>query len=289
MQTSRPTLTVRYAEDAQPDSASLPVINSLWIGQLSPLEHLCLQSFTAQGHPFHLYTYEPIDNVPPGVTLQDAAKILPASKIFRNQRGQGKGSLAAFSDLFRYKLLLERGGWWVDTDVFCLKPFDFSAPYVFGAEDKPVASGIIKMPGGCTLARQCYESARHVSPKKITWNELVLILEHNVRELGLLPYVLPAENFSPIVWHEVPDFVRGEKIFVPSPRSYAVHLYNEMWRRNDLDKWGTYPSTSVLNVLRRYAGLEAEKPITRPTVPMQTIPMRRPSLLSQVWPFRRAA
>ena len=100
------------------------------------------------GHPYHLYTYDPIDNVPDGVALQDAGQILPQSLIFRNQNGQGKGSMAAFSDLFRYKLLLDRGGWWVDTDVFCLKPFDFAAPYVFGAEDKPVASGVIKMPRG---------------------------------------------------------------------------------------------------------------------------------------------
>ena len=83
-----------------------PIINVLWIGQLSPLEQLCLKSFVAQGHSVHLYTYDRIDNVPQGVTLQDAAEILPPSNIFRNQLGKGKGSLAAFSDLFRYKLLV---------------------------------------------------------------------------------------------------------------------------------------------------------------------------------------
>src|SRR5206468_3047474 len=94
---------------------------------------------------------------------------------------KGKGSLAAFSDLFRYRLLLDQGGWWVDADVFCLKPFDFTAPYVFGAEVKPVASGIIKMPRGCALAERCYELARRVDPQTIVWNELVNILECAVR------------------------------------------------------------------------------------------------------------
>jgi capsular polysaccharide synthesis protein len=230
-----------------------PVVSALWIGQLSPLEQLCLHSFVARGHSVHLYTYDAIPNVPQGVTLQDAAQILPPSLVFRNRLGKGKGSLAAFSDLFRYKLLLDKGGWWVDADVFCLKAFDFAAPYVFGAEEKPVASGVLKMPRGCPLAELCYESARRVDPDTIVWNELVNILERGVRDLSLMPYVLPKETFSPIVWRDVPAYAQGEKLFAPSTHSYAVHLYNEMWRRNRLDKWRQYPPNSVLNVLRRHA------------------------------------
>ena len=282
-------LTVRSPEADDADGSILPVINGLWIGQLTPLERLCLRSFVAQGHPYHLYTYDQIENVPPGVTLQDASQILPQSQIFRNARGQGKGSLAAFSDLFRYKLLLDRGGWWVDTDVFCLKPFDFDAPYVFGAEDKPVATGIIKMPQGSPLAQRCYESACRVNRKKIVWNELAVILEHSVRELNLMSYVLPPEVFSPIVWSEVPEYVRGEKLFVRSPRSHAVHLYNEMWRRNNLDKWGRHPSSSVMNVLCRLTGIEEEEPMERPTVSIETAAPRQPGLLKRLWPLRRVA
>ncbi len=239
----------------------------------------------AQGHPYHLYTYEPID-VPPGVILQDANQILPQSLIFRNQNGKGKGSLAAFSDLFRYKLLLDRGGWWVDTDVFCLKPFDFAAEYVFGAEDKPVASGVLKMPRGCELARQCYEMAVRINPAAIVWNELVALLEHNVRQLRLMHYVLPAKTFSPILWRNVPDYVLGRKKFVPSRHSYAVHLYNEMWRRNNLDKAGPYPPDSVIHVLCRLTGIDQDAAAAT-TLPM-TPPHRR-GLFKRYWPFRRAA
>src|SRR4051812_10885773 len=114
MQTGERSI-LRAKFDSRPQRDKLPVINGLWIGQLSPLEQLCIRSFIVQGHPYHLYTYDALDNVPAGVTLQDAGQILPKSLIFRNQLGKGKGSVAAFSDLFRYKLLLERGGWWVDT------------------------------------------------------------------------------------------------------------------------------------------------------------------------------
>src|SRR5262249_54280435 len=39
-------------------------------------------------------------------------------KVFVYQaEGFGKGSPSAFSNYFRYKLLAEKGGWWIDTDV----------------------------------------------------------------------------------------------------------------------------------------------------------------------------
>lgn len=230
--------------------ACLPIINTLWIGQLSPLECLCLRSFVAAGHPVHLYSYGQLENVPQGVTLQDAGDILPRSLVFQNQLGKGQGSLAAFSDLFRYKLLLDRGGWWVDADVFCLRPFDFNTPYVFGSERGAVASAVLKMPRGCPLAERCYESACRVEPSSIVWNELVEILRRGVRELKLESYILPEDTFAPIDWREVTTYVEGRRDFVPTARSRAVHLFHEMWRRNNLDKWRRYPSSSVLNVLR---------------------------------------
>jgi len=286
MPNREPELNADYTDPSVRESAPLPIINGLWIGPLSPLERLCMKSFVARGHSVHLYTYDPIENVPQGVTLQDAAEILPPSQIFRNQLGKGKGSLAGFSDLFRFKLLLDKGGWWVDADVFCLKPYDFAAPYVFGAAERLVASGNIKMPRGCLLAERCYESARRVDPGTINWNELVDILERAVQDLDLMTYVLPSETFSPIVWRDVPDYVRGRKHFVPPSRSYAVHLANEMWRRHKLDKWRRYPPSSILNVLSRHAKLGDEEygePSSSTTATSVWAKLRRR------WPWRRAA
>lgn len=217
-----------------------------------------MTSFVRAGHRYNLYTYGQLADVPAGVTLCDAGEILPQDAIFRNQLGKGKGSFACFSDLFRYKLLYERGGWWVDTDVFCLRAFDFAAPYVFGAEDKPVATGVIKVPPRSELARRCYEQAQAVDHAQVVWNELCEIFANGVRDLDLMGHVLPAEVFSPIAWHEVPQFVRGRKHFKPPAASHGVHLYNEMWRRNKLDKRALYPPTSVIEVLKRQAGFAGQ-------------------------------
>src|ERR1043165_8447512 len=70
-------MTIRESDPSARETPSLPTINALWIGQLSPLERLCLSSFAAHGHRVHVYTYDAIENVPRGVTLQDAAQILP--------------------------------------------------------------------------------------------------------------------------------------------------------------------------------------------------------------------
>ena len=58
--------------------------------------------------------------MPAGVHLRDARELFSPDDFFVYADGFGKGSPAAFANLFRCKLLAERGGWWVDTDVVCL-------------------------------------------------------------------------------------------------------------------------------------------------------------------------
>ena len=113
----------------------MSLVQSLWIGDSLPaMQRLSISSFLRNGHGYHLYSYNDIDGVPPGTTVKDAATILPRDSIFFYQTGFGKGSYSAFSNLFRYKLLLERGGWWVDTDVVCLRHLDFQQAMVFATE-----------------------------------------------------------------------------------------------------------------------------------------------------------
>src|SRR5580698_9560242 len=98
-------------------------IQSLWVGdRLSAMEQLAIKSFLFHGHPFHLYVYQATEGIPEGTIVQDANEILPATSIFKYSE---HNSYAGFANFFRYKLLVERGGWWVDMDVICLKPFRF--------------------------------------------------------------------------------------------------------------------------------------------------------------------
>ena len=57
------------------------VVQGFWTGPFTTMEWLCAKSFMANGHEFHLYSYEPIEGVPDGVVLKDACEIVPQSEV----------------------------------------------------------------------------------------------------------------------------------------------------------------------------------------------------------------
>jgi len=133
-------------------------IQSLWLGErLSPLERLCAYSFMRHGHEFHLYAYNELVGVPEGVVMKDANEIIPQKKVFVCRRG----SFAVFSDWFRWALLYRRGGWWVDMDVVCLKPFVFDSPIVFSG-DRTILSVRSKVQIGCCYTHVLAFPANHM-------------------------------------------------------------------------------------------------------------------------------
>src|SRR5262245_61327546 len=113
--------------DRTNDGMESRTVQGLWIGsQLSAMEQLSIASFLANGHEYHLYVYDEVRNVPSGAIVRNAEEILPADWIFLDSRG----TYCSFASMFRYKLLLDKGGWWVDTDIICLRYFEFEQPYV---------------------------------------------------------------------------------------------------------------------------------------------------------------
>ena len=75
---------------------------TFWHGEaLSPYEILSLVSFLRNGLSVELYSYDGDLTVPGGVTLLDAAQILPESRLRFYQPDEGVGGVALFSNLFR--------------------------------------------------------------------------------------------------------------------------------------------------------------------------------------------
>jgi len=198
-----------------------------------------MRSFVIKGHEFHLWLYDELQTpIPAGVIVEDASSVIPRDKAFYykniNQFGHGKKSYAGFSDIFRYKLLFEKGGWWADMDVFCLKAFDFKEPYVFRSHhDLPVVGNMIKCPPASELMKRCYEQAiNEVDENNTDWNKPIRILNDNIEQLGLSLYIQKISNDDK--WNDVRKLLyKNEKI----PDSWhAIHLVNEEWRRNNINK-----------------------------------------------------
>jgi hypothetical protein len=143
---SRVNAPVRFNH---PDNA---VVQGLWVGErLGELHRMCVESFVKNGHCFVLYTYGPVANVPDGVVIMDARKLVPESMIY-----QYDGSYAGFSDLFRNKLLLTRGGWYVDLDIFSVKRYDLPDSHVFSLDYYPEVSIPVRKKSGEIIEDKYY-------------------------------------------------------------------------------------------------------------------------------------
>ncbi len=216
-------------------------VHGLWIGsELSALELLTLHSFIKHGHQFHLWIYEPIKTpLPEKVIIRDANQILDQQHIFsyqfKNTVGHGKGSLAGFSDIFRYKLLYEEGGWWTDMDMTCIKALDFCDAYVFRNHDLlPVVGNLMKCPSKSSLMKDCFERAfQEVKADNRNWLKPIQILNEEITKAQLSKYI-QKDIVNPDRWAEV-DYFRCFP-FQKQKDYYCIHWMNEEWRSRKLNK-----------------------------------------------------
>jgi len=203
------------------------------------------------GHAFHLYAYQNIKNVPNGVDLLDANEIISFDRIFKDSRG----GIASFSDWFRYKLLYDRGGWWVDMDSICLKRFDMDKDYCFSTErigyhDTIINIGYIKSPAKADFLVEILE---YITPKlkeQVIWGDFGPKLFNAVLETyDSKGYVNPPEVFCPINPYDVINLTIKQE-YVPDKNTYAIHLWNEMWRIRQLNKNVKYHQDSIYEQLK---------------------------------------
>lgn len=245
----------------------LPAIQGLWIGEeLSVMEQLSITSFLKNGHPYHLYVYGGVRGVPEGAVLKDANDVIDSGKIFKYRQHD---SYAGFANLFRYKLLLEKGGYWVDSDVVCLKPFRFESDHVFVKEHVKrnqldrirkrysVTNWVIKAPKGSKIMNFCYRVSAERDPNTLSWGETgPRLFRSAVAELEMEEFALLQEYLFPIGAEQWKQFINGSfladrKWNASANRAYAMHLYNEMWRRGGRDKNDTFPENSIYERLKR--------------------------------------
>jgi len=220
------------------------LFQGFWHGPaLGPLRQACLASFIAQGHRFDLYTYAPVA-VPSGINLRNAAEIIPLSDVFYYDNPlSGKPDIGPYSDLFRFKLLSERGGWWSDVDAICLSP-DIPVVGRAWAQEIPerragaVGTSQIAFAAGDSvvleLYRRCLELSKTGFPRRESLGPD--LITNVVRERGLPTDVFgTSDTFYPIRWIEMfklwlPQFTdeittRAQKsLFMPVYASFPQYI-----------------------------------------------------------------
>jgi len=262
----------------------MSVVNGLWVGQLEPLQLLSIHSFLKQGHTYVLWIYPNIDkhliptNIPNNVLIRDANTILDKKYIFKHW----SGNYATFADIFRYKLLYEQGGWWVDLDIVCLRPLP-KVEYFFGGERTKLTGafkrsythsfwiGLMRFPKKNHLLKKIYSEMIHKIDdfKSIDKN---IPFFYGQRKLGLelkkkygndflfTKNKVHVDFFNPFSPHDMLDFYKentgkcckrwgwGEmSVSTILQKSYTIHLYNTIIKKlNTTHKKEMY----LLNILQ---------------------------------------
>ena len=264
------------------------IVQGLWIGpKLSKIELACIQSYLKHGHQFHLYAYHPYENLPEGAILKDANEIILEKDIFTYEKGPGKGSYAAFANLFRYKLLVERGGWWSDMDFICLSPLpEPSKMFIaaewkqksslwsgalrtrltkleFGGLDIPFLKNILnkRKPSnnllfcrpGEKLMKRAYELAVASRNDELEWGQTGPDLMNRLLDqegYSATTIIGDPRIFQPIGGYQI-DLIFQPYSKVQFRQAKTLHLYNELWRRQGRSKTGPFPENSIVKRLIR--------------------------------------
>lgn len=270
---------------------SLPTIATLWIGdRLSWLEQLSLKSFVDAGHTTLLYCYDFIPNAPAGVTLRDARDIFPGDEIIRHKR---TGSPAIHADLWRLHLMQKTDFIWVDADVLCMRPFDFSDPFVFGLEKpKLVCNAVMRLPAESKTLRglldfvedpyaigawlkadqraELQAAKDRGEPVHFSEQEWGLTgpgaLTHYLRKTGEWDHAQPQTAFYPISFKDRNKMIMSrfdvENDFL-TPDTYAVHMWARRLKprleeaENNRPRRGSF----LHKALQRHEIVPAEAPI----------------------------
>ena len=166
------------------------------------------------------------------------------------------GSVALFSDRFRYDLLRGGCGVWVDTDCYFLAPLPDDRPHLFGRFDEGIIdSAVLRLPADSPLLPEllapfeeravpawlplraradAWWRLRRTGRTEIArmpWGSLgpraltAAARGHGVYRLALPPEVLCAVHWDDAAWIRDPSIQIED---VTTPRTRAIHLYNEI-------------------------------------------------------------
>jgi hypothetical protein len=223
----------------------------LWIGpRLGFVERACMASVLRQGHELTLWCYRPPEGVPAGVEVADASEVIPESRIIR----YASGSVALFSNWFRYALQRLGKGVWLDADIYLLAPLP-DRPCLLAAEqigtinntplllprDSPLLPPLLALfereivppwlpirARAPALLRRWLTGAvdRGRLPWGVTGPQAMSFL---ARRHGLLHLVLPPEVFHPFHWTEADWILDPERRLEDraTDLTVGVHLWNE--------------------------------------------------------------
>lgn len=274
-------------------------IGTLWIGdELSYLEQLCLKSFVDAGHHVVLYTYGGVTNAPSGVTMADAAEVVPQSGILRHARTD---SPALHADLFRYRLLARADRMiWADTDAYCLRPFTTASGHFYAWESAALVNGgVLRLPPDSPTLQALidFTADGHAIPPWLDISvraELLALrdagrpvhacdmpwgvwgphaLTHFLKATGEVRHALPRVALYPFAYEDRRLMLRPglDPSHHVTDQTFSIHFYGRRMRAALQGRFGGVPKVrSLVGQLLRKHGIDpAAAPLRGPAPPAE--------------------
>jgi len=246
------------------------VVQSLWVGDdLSRMEIASIKSFLKTGHTFHLYTYDTIKGIPKGVKVKDGNEIMPKKEVFRL-----KETFLPFADIFRYKMLYDKGGYWVDLDMIAIKKLDFTEPYIFSSERTIQEGayklktkytpniGILKAPKHSAFYKELYEvsMSHHKKGNNNDKTKYMRFMRDMIDKYHFKKYVKTPDYFCHLDWWYAKDAFLPLKVYrdkygvkskslnsmFHGKNVYTVHFWRDLVKNKyKLDINGKYDKDSL--------------------------------------------
>lgn len=223
---------------------ALPPIHSFYEVMSEGNDHRILiaamASMRAAGHPVRMWSYSPhkLEFLQAyGVELRSAADIVPRGLFDRIVAGS---EIRYFSDVFRYAVLYEQGGLWMDSDVVLLRPFPFQGDHFFnlqwrgGHRGHFVCGNVMYAEPFSRHLRALYETSVERFFDASGWEFGMvgprLLSDYLASEAGagLRQRVFSPTFFNPIDWTETEQFDRPLvelADYLNDERVYGIHLW----------------------------------------------------------------
>lgn len=235
-------------------------VRTFWHGaRLGPYQLLCLKSFADRGHHVEVFTYQRDPNFAPWLHARDARGILPEERVLRPLADRKTGIRA---NLFRYALLEQLGGWWIDPDVMLMQTDlpggdgYIAPPDVFGRA--PVA--VLKFPAHHPLIVEARAKADALDGSQEAWERAGAALFSDLVRGCDIPSQAE-DGLGPISWLNVPDLFDPEKrdeLYRSASAARFLHLQDEVWRRAGIPSQLAPPEGSYLAELLERYGTDAD-------------------------------
>jgi hypothetical protein len=220
---------------------------TLWISdnnELPELQYLSLKSMLLTGHEVTLYTYSDLNNVPKGIKVEDANKILDKSKIFTYKDGFNKGSYSGFANWFRVKCLYEKGLTWFDCDIIAINNINDIANdnFIIASEYDPKkniypTNGVLRLKKRDVLLKEMLIHMERVEDN-ISHGEtgprlLKYLLDNKFSDYSI--YLKNPNFMASINYYDYKNFLKPSNEIVPLlnfEEIWGFHIWNAMFREH---------------------------------------------------------